>query len=140
MRDVRESRGPAQGGFTLIELMVVITIVGILLAILLPNMVRSKYQGQLASCEHNERAVASGMENYATQFRRYPDNLPVLFDNRFVQPVSCPSNRSQYGLEVDSEGKGFTLYCQGIHHLVLPETVGEGFPQYQPTAGLSRGS
>ena len=125
-------------GFTLIELMVVIVVIAILLALLLPNLVRSKYQGQLASCEHNERAVASAMENYATQFRRYPTDLQPLFDGKFVQLVYCPSNRSTYGFEVDDEGKVFTLFCQGIHHMVLSQAVREGFPQYSPSSGLSR--
>lgn len=131
-------RGRRSGGFTLIELMVVIVVIAILLALLLPNLVRSKYQGQLASCEHNERAVASAMENYATQFRRYPTDLSPIFTEKFVQAVLCPSNRSNYGYSVDTEGKGFTIFCQGIHHLVLPQAVATGYPQYSPSQGLSR--
>lgn len=130
--------GTRQGGFTLIELMVVIVVMAILLALLLPNLVRSKYQGQLASCEHNERAIASAMENYATQYRRYPSALSLIFTNNFVQAVYCPSNRSSYGYDVDGEGKAFTVYCQGIHSLVLPQAVNPGYPQYNPGAGLSR--
>lgn len=125
-------------GFTLIELMVVIVVIAILLALLLPNLVKSKYQGQLASCEHNERAIASAMENYATQYRRYPTDLDPIFTEKFVQVVLCPSNRTGYGYQVDTEGKSYTAFCQGIHHLVLPEAVASGYPQYNPASGLAR--
>lgn len=132
---MRRSRNP---GFTLIEIMVVIVIVAILLGLLLPNLIRSKYQGQLSSCEHNERAIASAMENYNTQFRRYPEELEPVFAANFVQRVTCPSNKEPYGYRVDEDGKVYTLYCMGIHHLVLPASVEDKYPQYCPLSGLSR--
>ncbi len=127
-----------QSGFTLIEMMVVIVILGILLALLLPNLVRSKHQGQLASCEHSLRAMASAMENYNAQNKRYPESLERLTKANYVQQVVCPTNRSEYGLVVTSEGKDYTLFCKGIHHLVLGDIVSEGFPQYSGAAGLFR--
>ena len=127
-----------ESGFTLIEVMIVIVIVGILMALLLPNLVRSRLQGQLSACEHGERAIASAMENYAAQYRRYPADLDKLFDNNYVQRMQCPSNLASYGLLVDTEGRTYTLFCNGIHHVVLPEVVDAGYPQYSPSSGLSR--
>jgi type II secretory pathway pseudopilin PulG len=118
--------------------MVVIVIIGILLALLLPNLVRSKHQGQLASCEHSLRAIASAMENYNAQNKCYPDSLEKLMKTNYVQQVFCPSNHSNYGLELTAEGKDYTLFCKGIHHLVLGDVVAEGFPQYSGAAGLFR--
>lgn len=135
---MREMRRLRRSGFTLIEVMVVIVIVGILLALLLPNLVRSKHQGQLASCEHSLRAMASAMENYNAQNKRYPDSLARLTQANYVQRVVCPTNQAEYGLDVTAEAKDYTLYCNGIHHLVLGEIVGTGYPQYSGAAGLFR--
>lgn len=130
------------GGFTLIELTIVITVIGALMAILLPNMVRARYQAQLTSCEHNLRAIASAMENYSAQYGRYPERLSRIFGEaggvQFVQHVTCPSNFAEYALDVDDGGKAYTTVCQGIHYLVLPETVQQNFPQYSAAQGLKR--
>lgn len=135
MRDMRRLK---QSGFTLIEMMVVIVIIGILLALLIPNLVRSKHQGQLAACEHSLRALASAMENYNAQNKIYPDSLDRLTQANYIQQVVCPTNRADYGLDVTDDGRDYTLFCNGIHHLVLGELVGEGFPQYSGAAGLFR--
>ena len=125
-------------GFTLIELMIVITIIGILLAILLPNMVLSRQQALLVSCEHNERSLASALENYSTENGRYPERVDVIFPH-YMREVQCPSNMSAYSYTVDGDGKSFTLSCQGIHHLAL-QHVKEGFPQYNPGIGIFMGA
>ncbi|HXW77383.1 MAG TPA: prepilin-type N-terminal cleavage/methylation domain-containing protein [Candidatus Eremiobacteraceae bacterium] len=52
-------------GFTLIELMVVISVIAILAAILIPNFMHARAQAQTAGCEGNEKMIATGMEEYA---------------------------------------------------------------------------
>jgi prepilin-type N-terminal cleavage/methylation domain-containing protein len=60
-------------GFTLLELLVVITIIVVLLALLAPAMDRAIYQAELAVCAAGLDATASGMTLYAMDFsRRYP--------------------------------------------------------------------
>src|SRR5438876_431893 len=57
------SRSPR--AFTLIELMVVVTIIAILLAILSPALENALYQADLAKCAANLKAIASGAVMYA---------------------------------------------------------------------------
>jgi len=138
-------RSARRCGFTLIELMVVIAIIGVLLAILVPALVRTKYQAHLSGCEHNERAVASAMENYHTEHHVYPPTGTLnpaynLFSGGFIRNVnlSCPSNLQPYTIETNADGDNYTLTCHGMHHLVL-QTIQANFPQYNPASGLLLG-
>ena len=60
-------------GFTLVELMVVVTIIVILISVLLPAMEGAMTQAQIARCATNMDAIATGSVTYAL------DNKGVLF-------------------------------------------------------------
>jgi general secretion pathway protein G len=66
-------------GFTLIELMIVIAIIGVLASILLPNFLHARAQAQTAACEGNLKNIATALEEYATDNNgRYPSaSAPV---------------------------------------------------------------
>ena len=57
-----------RGGFTLIELMIVIAIIAILAAILVPNFIRARAQGQLTACKSNLKNIGTAMEMYSTDW------------------------------------------------------------------------
>ncbi len=60
-------------GFTLVELLVVITIIVILLALLTPALDKAIYQAELAVCAANLRGIGLGVNSYAVQNKRvYP--------------------------------------------------------------------
>jgi prepilin-type N-terminal cleavage/methylation domain-containing protein len=60
--------------FTLVELLVVVTIIVVLLSLLLPAMGKAIYQANLAVCGTRQRTVAAAVTDYATNSRRfYPD-------------------------------------------------------------------
>lgn len=126
-----------QSGFTLIELMIVIVIIATLMAILLPNMTKARYQAILVSCEQNIRSTSGGLESYSTQYGRYPTNINVIFPD-FCKKVQCPSNKTDYGYEVDSEGKIYTIICNGVHYLSV-NNVSQGYPRYCPSCGIVLG-
>jgi len=71
-------------GFTLVELLVVITIIGILLGLLIPavNMVRE--QGRQTTCLNNQMQIAKAILNYETDKRRLPGVLDQLSSSQGV--------------------------------------------------------
>ncbi len=59
-------------GFTLVELLVVITIIGILISLLLPAVQAAREAGRKAQCANNLRQIAQGMHSYANSLRVFP--------------------------------------------------------------------
>jgi prepilin-type N-terminal cleavage/methylation domain-containing protein len=61
------------GGFTLIEVLVVVAIIGLLVAVLLPSLSRAREQARVAVCRSNLRTLGQSLVMYADANR---DKLP----------------------------------------------------------------
>jgi prepilin-type N-terminal cleavage/methylation domain-containing protein/prepilin-type processing-associated H-X9-DG protein len=66
----------ARGGFTLVELLVVIGIIALLIAMLLPALNRAKESAKTVQCASNMRQMGAAFIAYAQDFKnKFPPNL-----------------------------------------------------------------
>ncbi len=86
----------ARRGFTLVEIMIVVLIIGILLAIAVPNFIKARENSRAKSCIANLKQIDSAKEQYAMDNKLNNGAAVTLADlvgaNGYIKstPV-CPS-------------------------------------------------
>jgi type IV pilus assembly protein PilA len=92
-----------KGGFTLIELMIVVAIIGILAAIAIPNFLRFQLKAKSSEGKTNLAAIRTAEESYYSEFGIYVSadavpanpgqNQKILFDNTPVNGLQGGFNQ-----------------------------------------------
>ncbi|MEO0249499.1 MAG: prepilin-type N-terminal cleavage/methylation domain-containing protein, partial [candidate division WOR-3 bacterium] len=81
----------SQKGFTLVEIMIVVLIIGILLAIAVPNFIRARESSRAKSCVANLKQIESAKEQWAMDTKAAPTATPAAKPAEPTKPAAAAS-------------------------------------------------
>jgi prepilin-type N-terminal cleavage/methylation domain-containing protein len=122
------------GGFTLVELMIVVAIIAILAGILIPNFVNARAQAQTSACESNLRSIATALELVYADLQTYEPNGQANFNadpadftnsagtiylNNTPKDPAAQDLTQFYSIKVTEQSGGappsYVITCPGAH-------------------------
>jgi len=136
MKLLRNRKG--KKGFTLIELMIVVAIIGILAAIAIPNFLRFQLRAKSSEGKTNIAAIRTAQESYAAEFNGYvssnatvPGSVPttskVAFatSGGFVDLGWAPEGEVYFNYQVTATtaGNAYNVGAQANIDVVTPNQV-----------------
>jgi general secretion pathway protein G len=122
MTHTRMNSHPSSGarrqaaGFTLIEVLVVVVILGILAAIIVPNLMEKPGQARVTKAKADIRAVESALNMYRLDRHVYPttdEGLDSLVPTYLPRAPTDPWSRPYQYLSPGTQGGAFDLYTLG---------------------------
>ena len=114
-------------GFTLVEVIITVSIIGILLAIAIPNMVGYRKGAEKEGCQDQMRSILSAIEEARLE-RDYTvlntlqtsGTIDVLvtgtesgnWKNKYLpEAITCPSGGAAYSVSYDADSDTWTVTC-----------------------------
>ena len=77
-------------GFTLVEIMIVVAIIGLLVAIALPNFLKARQKSVINSAKASMKQIEGAIENYKIDLRTNTCQMTDLVPNYLKTEPVCP--------------------------------------------------
>jgi len=105
-------------GFTLVEIMIVIMIVGVLVALAVPNILRSRVVANEGAAIANLRTLSTACQAYHIDQQAYPDGLSTLANANppYIDNVLGVGRKQGYEFIYESvDSDHFAIHANPIH-------------------------